>query len=130
MFRRAVYYDQLFLIFINDFLHLIQFIHMLMTPFYILQLYFLKLSTNIRPASRFDTISSLNDDLERIASWRTDNLVNINDQKTLFKSITLSYIEDNPYVIFKNIIIEPTKTFHMLGLIVSSNLSWKPYIGL
>ena len=32
--------------------------------------------------SRVDTISSLNNDLERVASWGAENLVNFNDSKT------------------------------------------------
>ena len=46
-------------------------------------------------------------------------------KKNKFQLMTLTYIEDDPHVIFKNTIIEPTKTFYMLGLTV---LSWKSHI--
>ena len=85
-------------------------------------------SIDTRLQSRVDTISSLNDDLERIASWGADNLVNFNDQKTQFQLMTLSNIEDDLFVTFKDTLIRPTKTLHLLGLTVSSNLSWKPHI--
>ena len=35
-----------------------------------------------RLASRVDTVYSLNNDLERVASWEADDLVNFNDSKT------------------------------------------------
>ena len=85
-------------------------------------------SINTRLSSRVNTLSSLNNDLERIASWGADNLVNFNDQKTQFQLITLSNVEDDPFITFKNTIIRPTTTSHILGLTVSSNLSWKPHI--
>ena len=55
-------------------------------------------------------------------------MVNFNDQKTQFQLITLSNVEDDPSITFKNTIIRPTTTSHILGLTVSSNLSWKPHI--
>ena len=85
-------------------------------------------SINSRLASRVDTISSLNDDLERIAGWGADNLVNFNDQKTQFMLMSLSNLADDPQVIFKNTVIRPTKTLNLLGLTISSNLSWKPHL--
>ena len=87
---------------------------MLMTPLYILQLYSPKLLLSTRDFH----------DLERIASGE---LVMFNDQKTQFQLMT-SNIEIDPNIIYKNTIIEPTKSFHMLGLIVSSHLTWKPHI--
>ena len=39
-------------------------------------------------------------------------------------------IEDDLHVISKNTIIRPTKSFHILGLTVSSNSSWKSPIQL
>ena len=85
-------------------------------------------SSNSRLASRVDSISSLNDDLERIASWGTDNLVNFNDLKTQFMLMSLSSLTDELNIMFKNTAIKPTTTFHLLGLTISSNLSWKPHI--
>merc|ERR1712002_1214306 len=85
-------------------------------------------SINSRLASRVDTISSLNDDLERIAGWGADNLVNFNDQKTQFMLMSLSNLADDPQVIFKNTVIRPTKTLNLLGLTISSNLLWKPHL--
>ena len=85
-------------------------------------------SINSRLASRVDTVSSLNVDLERIASWGTDNLVNFNDQKTQFMLMSLSNLPDDPQIVFKNTVIGPTSTMNLLGLTVSSNLSWKPHI--
>ena len=56
--------------------------------------------------------------MELIISWGTRYLVNFNDQKTKFQLMTLSNIEDDPHSIFKNTIIEPTKTFHILGVTI------------
>ena len=85
-------------------------------------------STNSRLTSRVDTISSLNGDLRRIASWGAENLVNFNDLKTQFSIISLAQRSDDLQINFKNSFIEPTTTFNLLGLTISSNLSWKPHI--
>ena len=85
-------------------------------------------STNSRLISRVDTISSLNDDLGRIASWGADNLVNFNDLKTQFTIISLAKNSDNLQINFKDSVIGPTTAFHLLGLTITSNLSWKPHI--
>ena len=42
--------------------------------------------------------------------------------------MSLSNLADDPQVIFKNTVIRPTKTLHLLGLTISSNLSWKPHL--
>merc|ERR1712212_1258368 len=85
-------------------------------------------SSNSRLASRVDSISSLNDDLKRIASWGTGDLVNFNDLKTQFMLMSLSSLTDDLNIMFKNTAIKPTTTFHLFGLTISSNLSWKPHI--
>ena len=85
-------------------------------------------SSSSRLVSRVDTISSLNDDLGRIASWGADNLVNFNDLKTQFVIISLSKISDDLQINFKNSDITPSPTFHLLGLTIASNLYWKPHV--
>merc|ERR1712120_54002 len=42
--------------------------------------------------------------------------------------MSLSNLADDPQVIFKNTVIRPTKTLNLLGLTISSNLSWKPHL--
>ena len=85
-------------------------------------------STDSRLISRVDNISLLNDDLRRISSWGADNLVNFNDLKTQFSIISSAQRSEDLQTNFKNFVIEPTTTFHLLGLTISSNSSWKPHI--
>ena len=66
--------------------------------------------------------------MERIVSWGTGKLINVNDQKSQFQPMILFHIEDNPYVIFKNTIKKPNKTIHIFGLTVLSNLYRKQQI--
>ena len=74
------------------------------------------------------TIQAISSILRRIAGWGAENLVNFNDLKTQFSIITLAQRSDDLQINFKNSVIEPTTTFHLLGLTISSNLSWKPHI--
>ena len=60
-----------------------------------------RLSTNSRHGSTVDSISSLNIDLERIASWGAENLVNFNDLKTQLMLMSLSSLPDEKNVMFK-----------------------------
>ena len=53
-------------------------------------------SIDTRLQSRVDTISSLNEDLERIASWGADNLINFNDQNIQFQLMSQSKTKDDP----------------------------------
>ena len=41
---------------------------------------------------------------------------------------SLSSPTDDSHITLKNTAINPTTTFHLLGLTISSNLSWKPHI--
>ena len=88
---------------------------MMKTPLYILKLCPQKLLL-----STLDIFQgSLNDDLERIASWGADHFVNLDDKKKQFQLMTLLIIENDPFIIFQDTIIRPTKTFHIIGLTVS-----------
>ena len=55
-------------------------------------------------------------------------MVNFNDLKTQFTVISLAKNSDNIQINFKDSVIRPTTAFHLLGLTISYNLSWKPHI--
>ena len=85
-------------------------------------------STIFPKASSINTrlSSSLNEDLDRIASWRANNLVNLNRPKnTISVDISVQYWRWSIRHLQKH---KTHKAFHILGLTVSSNLSWKPQI--
>jgi len=81
-----------------------------------------------RTLSRSILVSSLNSDLGRISDWGRSNLVKFNSTKTQFLPISLSILPTIPEIQFENAIIQPSNSIDMLGLTISSNLSWQPHI--
>ena len=78
--------------------------------------------------SRFSLMSSLMSDLETISSWGTSNLVQFNSKKTQFLSISLKQTSPNYQIPFEGSLIEPEDSVNILGLTITSTLSWKPHI--
>ena len=69
----------------------------------------------------------LNSDLVQIKSWAKQWLVNFSAPKT--KLMTCSFRNnDNPSIIFDDVILPETKSHKHLGLTLSNNLSWSEHI--
>ena len=71
----------------------------------------------------------LNNDLASISSWANQWLVTMNETKT--KSMVFSLKRDkpdHPSLIMKEVAIEEVAVHEHLGLTLSSNLSWRPYV--
>ena len=85
-------------------------------------------SSLTRSASRLDTASTINSDLDRISQWGTQNLVKFNSSKTQFLPISLSRTPHNSRISFDGSVIPPLDSMNLLGITVTSNLSWKPHI--
>ena len=85
-------------------------------------------TTLSRLSSRTDAISSLETDLMSISAWGAANLVKFNSLKTKFLPITLSHSNHIQNIQFEDNLIPPSNSVNILGLNISSNLSWKPHI--
>ena len=85
-------------------------------------------SPHIRTITRDNSISSINKDLERIASWGEANLVNFNKSKTQFQIVSLSSLPVDAAITFQDSIIQPTSSINMLGVQINSSLSWREHI--
>ena len=77
---------------------------------------------------RLEQVSSLVSDLEVISSWGTRNAVQFNSSKTQFLPISLKPNLPDFQLLFEGSVIEPLNSINVLGLQVTSNLSWKPHI--
>ena len=85
-------------------------------------------STASRILSRTETISSLETDLTSVVSWGAANMVKFNSLKTKFLPISLSHSDHVRDLQFENNLITPSNSIDILGLNISSNLSWRPHI--
>ena len=85
-------------------------------------------SSNARPQSRLAMASTINSDLQRISEWGTRNLVKFNTSKTQLLIISLSNTPSNYPIIFDDSKIPPLNSINILGLQISSSLSWRNHI--
>ena len=72
--------------------------------------------------------STINSDLQSISEWGTRNLVKFNTSKTQLLTISLSNTPSNYPIIFKDSEIPPLNSVKILGLQISSSLSWRDHI--
>ena len=72
--------------------------------------------------------STINSDLQSISEWRTRNLVKFNTSKTQLLVITLSNTPSNYPIIFDDSEIPRLSFFNILGIQISSSLSWRDHI--
>ena len=85
-------------------------------------------SSNTRSQSRFAMSSTINSDLQSISEWGTRNLVKFNTSKTQLLTISLSNTPSNFPIIFEDNEIPPLNSITILGLQISSSLSWRDHI--
>ena len=71
--------------------------------------------------------STINSDLQRISEWGTRNLVKFNTPKTQLLTISLSNTPNYP-IIFDDSKILPLNPINILGIQISSSLSWRDHI--
>ena len=71
--------------------------------------------------------SNINSDLQSISEWGTCNLVKFKTCKTQLLTISLSNTSNYP-VVFEDSEISPLNSINILGLQISSSLSWKDHI--
>ena len=81
-------------------------------------------SSNARSQSRLAMSSTINSDLQSISEWGTRNLVKFNTSKTQLLTISLS----NYPIIFEDSEIPSLNSVNILGLQISSSLSWRDHI--
>ena len=85
-------------------------------------------SSNARSQSRLAISSNINSDLQSISEWGTRNLVKFNTSKTQLLTISLSNTPSNYPIIFEDSEIPPLNSVNILGLQISSSLSWRDHI--
>ena len=85
-------------------------------------------SSNARSQSRLAISSTINSDLQSISEWGTHNLVKFNTSKTQLLTISLSKNPSNYPIIFEDSEIPPLNSVNILGLQISSSLSWRDHI--
>ena len=84
-------------------------------------------SSNARSQSRLAMSSTINSDLKSISEWGTRNLVKFNTSKTQLLTISLSNTSSNYPIIFEDSKIPPLNSINILGLQISSSLSWRDH---
>ena len=85
-------------------------------------------SSNARSHSHLAISSTINSDLQSISEWGTCNLVKFNTSKTQLLTISLSNTPSNYPIIFDDSEIPPLNSVNILGLQISSSLSWRDHI--
>ena len=85
-------------------------------------------SSNARSQSGLAMSSTINSDLQGISEWGTRNLVKFNTSKTLPLTNSLSNTPSNYPIIFEDSEIPPFNSINILGLQISSRLSWRVHI--
>ena len=73
-------------------------------------------------------VLTINSNLQRISEWGTRNLVKFNTSKTQLLTISLSNTPSNYPIIFEDSKIPPINSVNILGLQISSSLSWRDHI--
>ena len=81
-----------------------------------------------RTLSRIDRSLAISLDLEKISEWGSQNLVKFNASKTQFLPVSLSTNQSHPSITFEDNLIEPLSSINILGVQISSNLSWRDHI--
>ena len=87
-----------------------------------------QLSSNARSQSRLAMSSTINSDLQSISDWGTNYLVKFNTSKTQLLTISLSNTPLNYPITFEDSEILPLNSINILGLEISSSLSWRDHI--
>ena len=121
----------LFLLFINDLLHATASdVHSFgdVSNLHKSSSFQCQLSFNAHSQSRLAMSSTNNSNLQSIFEWGTHNLVNFNTSKTLLLTISLSNTPSNYPIIFEDGEILPLNSISILGLQISSSLSWRDHI--
>ena len=72
--------------------------------------------------------STINSDLQSTSEWGTRNLVKFHTSKTQLLTISLSNTPSNFPIIFEDNKIPPLNSINILGLQISSSLSWRDHI--
>ena len=85
-------------------------------------------SAQVRSISRTTLCASLNSNLDTIYSWGGRNLVNLNSRKTQFLPISLSTTPSDFDITFDDSLLDPLNSINILGIIVTSNLSWQSHV--
>ena len=85
-------------------------------------------SSNARSQSHLAMSSNINSDLQSISEWGTRNLVKFNTSKTQLLTISLPNTPSNYPIIFADSEILPLNSVNILGLQISSSLSWRDHI--
>ena len=84
-------------------------------------------SSNAHSQSHLSMSSAVNSDLQSILEWGTHNLVKFNTSKTQLLTISLSDTPPNYPIIFEDSKIPPLNSINILGLQISSSLSWRDH---
>ena len=84
-------------------------------------------SSNACSQSRLAMSSTINSDLQSISKWGTRNLVKFIIPKTQLLTISLSNTPSNFPTIFEDSEILPLNSINVLGLQISSTLSWRDH---
>ena len=85
-------------------------------------------SSNARSQSCLVMFSTINSDMQSISQWGTHNLVKFNTSKTQLLTISLSNTPSNYPIIFEDTNVIPLNCINILGLQISSSLSWRDHI--
>ena len=85
-------------------------------------------SSNAHSQSRHAMSSTINSDFQSISEWGTHNLVKFNTFRTQLLTISLSNTPSNYPIIFEDSEISRPNSVNILGLQISSSLSWRDHI--
>ena len=86
------------------------------------------LPSNACSQSHLAMSSTINSDLQSIPEWGSRNLVKFNTSKTQLLTISLSNTPSNYPIVFEDSEIPPLNSIKILGLKISSSLSWRDHI--
>ena len=84
--------------------------------------------SNTRSQSCLAMSSTINSDLQSISEWGTRILVKFSTSKTQLLTISLYNTPSNFPIIFEDSKIPPLNSINILGLQISSSLSWRDHI--
>ena len=131
VFLRVLSFHLLFLLFINDLLHAsASDVHSFTddSTLHKFSSFQCQPSSNTRSQSRLAMPSTINSELQSISEWGTRNLVKFITSKTQLLTISLSNTHSNFPIIFEDSEIPPLNSINILGLQISSSLSWRDHI--
>lgn len=111
----------LFLIFINDIVETVE------NPMFL----FADDSSLMKVFNDIDiAAASINRDLQHLTNWANNWRVTFNVQKTVFMIITKKTTTYHPEIKMNNTNLTQVYSERYLGMIINSNMSWKPHIDL